>query len=110
MDWKNIILDYEFYLKIERGLSENTVKNYSLDIEALTKFIIENNIEEGPADCSKATLQEFIYKFSKGWLILSSQKTLKKVQKTVPKKHFKNSFINIQSLSVQIVRLGEYQL
>ncbi|MCH1608461.1 MAG: site-specific tyrosine recombinase XerD [Flavobacteriaceae bacterium] len=65
MEWKNAIIDFEFYLKIERGLSENTVKNYSLDIEALTKFIIENNIEEGPADCSKATLQEFIYKFSK---------------------------------------------
>ena len=56
MEWKNAIIDFEFYLKIERGLSENTVKNYSLDIEALTKFIIENNIYSTTSNL----LQDFI--------------------------------------------------
>lgn len=65
MDWKNIILDYEFYLKIERGLSENTLKNYSLDINGLADFILSKNIEENPKNCSKETLQEFIYQYSK---------------------------------------------
>ena len=65
MDWKNIILDYEFYLKIERGLSENTLKNYSLDINGLADFILSKNIEESPKNCSKETLQEFIYQYSK---------------------------------------------
>jgi len=65
LDWKNIILDYEFYLKIERGLSENTLKNYSLDINGLADFILSKNIEENPKNCSKETLQEFIYQYSK---------------------------------------------
>ena len=65
MDWKNIILDFEFYLKIERGLSENTLKNYSLDINGLADFILSKNIEENPKNCSKETLQEFIYQYSK---------------------------------------------
>ena len=61
MNWKTHIVDYEFYLRIERGLAENTVKNYITDIFALAKFISFNNIEEQPQNCSKETLQQFIY-------------------------------------------------
>ncbi|MEK9517389.1 MAG: site-specific integrase, partial [Flavobacteriaceae bacterium] len=43
MNWKNLIDDYEFYLRIERGLAENTVQNYSSDIFALAQFISSNN-------------------------------------------------------------------
>ena len=48
MNWKNLIDDYEFYLRIERGLAENTVQNYSSDIFALAQFISSNNIDELP--------------------------------------------------------------
>ena len=65
MDWKTLIVDYEFYLRIERGLSENTVKNYTSDIVALARFISSNNVMERPRDCSKETLQQFIYQQSK---------------------------------------------
>ena len=65
MNWKTLIVDYEFHLRIERGLSENTVKNYSTDIVALADFISSNKIEEQPKDCSKETLQQFIYQQSK---------------------------------------------
>jgi len=65
LNWKTLIVDYEFYLRIERGLAENTVKNYSADIVALAQFISSNNIEEQPEDCSKETLQQFIYQQSK---------------------------------------------
>ena len=65
MNWKTVIFDYEFYLKIERGLSENTVKNYGLDINGLVKFIESNNINEKPENCTKETIQQFIYQNSK---------------------------------------------
>ena len=65
MNWNTTIFDYEFYLKIERGLSDNTVKNYSLDINGLVKFINENNISEKPNNCTTGTLQQFIYQQSK---------------------------------------------
>ncbi len=65
MNWKSLIKDFEFYLRIERGLSENTVVNYSNDINALAYFVENNQIEENPKNCSKETLQHFIYNQSK---------------------------------------------
>ena len=65
LEWRKLIIDYEFYLKIERGLTENTVKNYCSDIIALSQFISKNNISEKPKDCTKETLQQYIYQQSK---------------------------------------------
>ena len=65
MSWKLLIKDFEFYLRIERGLSENTVVNYSNDINALVDFIEESKIEEKPKNCSRETVQQFIYNQSK---------------------------------------------
>jgi len=65
LNWKSLIKDFEFYLRIERGLSENTVVNYSNDINALAYFVENNQIEENPKNCSKETLQHFIYNQSK---------------------------------------------
>ena len=61
MNWRSLIKDFEFYLRIERGLSENTVLNYCNDINALVYFIENNKIEEKPKNCSRETLQQFIY-------------------------------------------------
>ena len=65
MNWKSLITDFEFFLRIERGLSENTVVNYSNDLNALAYFIEKNKIEEMPKNCTKETLQQFIYNQSK---------------------------------------------
>ena len=61
MNWISLIKDFEFYLRIERGLSENTVLNYCNDINALVYFIDNNKIQEKPKNCSRETLQQFIY-------------------------------------------------
>ena len=65
MSWKELIKDYKFYLQIERGLAENTVKNYTSDIISLANFILSEDIDEQPKNCSKETLQRFIYQQSK---------------------------------------------
>ena len=52
-------------MKIERGLSENSIKNYIIDVKELIHFIEENKIKEKPENCSKETIQEFIYRQSK---------------------------------------------
>ena len=31
--WENLLKDYLIYLKIERGLSDNSIKSYSYDIQ-----------------------------------------------------------------------------
>ena len=40
----NIIKDFIQYMKIERGLSENSIKNYIIDVKELIHFIKENKI------------------------------------------------------------------
>ena len=61
LNWKSLTKDFEFYLRIERGLSENTVLNYCNDINALVQFLENNKIKENPKNCSRETLQQFIY-------------------------------------------------
>ena len=39
MKWQNAIKDYQLFLKIERGLSENTIDSYSRDLEKLIFFL-----------------------------------------------------------------------
>lgn len=65
MNWTNFIKSYQSYLKIERGLSKNTIDNYTFDIERLCLFLDENNIEVSPIKISEETLQQFIYSVSK---------------------------------------------
>ncbi len=65
MSWTNYIKNYQSYLKIERGLSKNTIDNYSFDIERLCVFLAENEIVVSPIKISEETIQQFIYAVSK---------------------------------------------
>jgi integrase/recombinase XerD len=64
MNWNSYIKSYQSYLKIERGLSKNTVENYSFDIERLCFFLTTNGIEVSPIKISEETVQQFIYSVS----------------------------------------------
>ncbi|MGK4567374.1 site-specific tyrosine recombinase XerD [Flavobacterium sp. 3HN19-14] len=63
--WRSFIKNFQSYLKIERGLSKNTIANYSFDIERLCLFLNENNIDISPIKISEETIQQFIYHVSK---------------------------------------------
>ena len=65
MNWKQALADYRMYLKIERGLSENSIQNYTLDVLALQHFLKNEKIEESPENCSLETVQKFIYETAK---------------------------------------------
>ena len=65
MSWRRLINDFKFYLQIERGLSKNTVMSYSHDISSFVDFMENSNIKESPQNCSKETLQQFIFTQSK---------------------------------------------
>ncbi len=65
MNWNSYIKSYQSYLKIERGLSKNTIDNYSFDIERLCVFLGENRIEVSPLTIGEETIQQFIYEISK---------------------------------------------
>ncbi|WP_310556345.1 site-specific tyrosine recombinase XerD [Flavobacterium sp.] len=65
MDWNSYIKNYQSYLKIERGLSKNSIDNYVFDIEKLCCFLDENNIVISPLKITEETVQQFIYEISK---------------------------------------------
>ena len=65
MDWNQAIKDYKSYLKIERGLSLNSIVSYENDIISLKNYIIDNKIKESPIECTPDTLNSFIYNSSK---------------------------------------------
>lgn len=63
--WRGFIKSYQSYLKIERGLSKNTIENYCFDIERLCLFLTNNQIDVSPIFITDETLQQFIYDVSK---------------------------------------------
>ncbi|SHF52663.1 integrase/recombinase XerD [Salegentibacter echinorum] len=65
MKWTTALQDYCNYLRIERGLSENSITNYRLDIVKLIRFLDVKNIEASPLDISEETVQKFIYEIAK---------------------------------------------
>jgi len=65
MGWESYIKDYKNYLKIERGLSKNSIENYLFDIQRLCRFLNENNIDVSPLKITEEQVQYFIYEVSK---------------------------------------------
>ncbi|MDI5887219.1 MULTISPECIES: site-specific tyrosine recombinase XerD [Flavobacterium] len=65
MNWISCIKSYQSYLKIERGLSKNTIDNYSFDIERLCLFLTKNGIVVSPIKIGEETIQQFIYSVAK---------------------------------------------
>ncbi len=65
MKWQHALKDYQLYLKIERGLSQNSIDSYSLDIQKLILFLEENNINSSPISITSEITQQFIYEVAK---------------------------------------------
>lgn len=65
MNWKHALKDFTTYLKLERGLSKNSILSYSRDIEKLMTFLDANDINTTPILIDKQTVQQFIYEVAK---------------------------------------------
>ncbi|TBV25870.1 site-specific tyrosine recombinase XerD [Meridianimaribacter sp. CL38] len=65
MKWLNALKDYKHYLKIERGLSDNSITNYEYDVQKLITYLEANNINQSPDVIDYDTIQPFIYELSK---------------------------------------------
>ncbi|MGV9004202.1 site-specific tyrosine recombinase XerD [Flavobacterium sp.] len=65
MSWSSYIKSFQAYLKIERGLSKNTVDNYTFDLEKLTLYLENNALSVSPIGITEENIQEFVYAISK---------------------------------------------
>jgi len=62
--WRSYINEYKAYLKLERGLSENTIMNYVYDIEKLQVLMEKARVSISRENMDRLTIQEFIYEIS----------------------------------------------
>ncbi|MFY7758141.1 MAG: site-specific tyrosine recombinase XerD [Flavobacterium stagni] len=65
MQWNTYLKGYQNYLRLERGLSANTIANYSFDIERLIAFLNQHTISVSPLQITPQIIQDFIYQCSK---------------------------------------------
>lgn len=65
MNWQQALDDYQDYLKIERGLSLNTLLSYRSDLEKLVRYLQEHDLGEGPVDIGREVVQQFTYGLAK---------------------------------------------
>lgn len=65
MEWKDALTDYGHYLKLERGLAENSIQNYVLDVKKLHHYVRENNMACTPVAIDREALESFIYDTAK---------------------------------------------
>ncbi|MFD0797075.1 site-specific tyrosine recombinase XerD [Maribacter chungangensis] len=65
MNWEHAKKEYLHYLKLERGLSDNSIKNYILDIEKLMRFLNDHQLKDAPTTIDKSTVQQFVYETAK---------------------------------------------
>lgn len=65
MKWQNAIEDYQNYLKLERGLSENTISGYTRDLEKLVLFLETIDLAISPIKIQSHSIKEFVYEISK---------------------------------------------
>lgn len=63
--WEQVLKDFEYYLKIERGMSPNSIVSYMLDIEKLIRFLSAHELSDTPATITAETLRNFVYQESK---------------------------------------------
>jgi integrase/recombinase XerD len=64
LNWNSYIKEYQNYLKLERGLSKNTIDNYTLDVEKLVEYLNKFEITSTPVTISQEQIHEFIYHVS----------------------------------------------
>lgn len=65
MNWNDALKDYRHYLKIERGLSDNSITNYTMDVSKLIQFLDSGALNDDPIHITKETIQQFVYEIAK---------------------------------------------
>lgn len=67
MKWGEALKAYQHYLKLERGLAQNSIINYSYDIQKLIDYISTYKLEVSPLTISSLDLQTFIQHIGKSY-------------------------------------------
>ena len=61
MNWDSSFKNFKNYLKLERGLSENSIKSYDFDLSLFKKFLDLNQIDDSPINCKTETINNYLH-------------------------------------------------
>jgi integrase/recombinase XerD len=76
MDWNPILRDYEGFLKLEKGLSANSIEAYLRDVHKLLHYLDLKQIDAAPQDLRHQHLYDFLVWISELGLSARSQARL----------------------------------
>ena len=62
MNWDSSFENFKNYLKLERGLSDNSIKSYDFDLNLFKKFLDSNQLKDTPLNCKTETIKNYLYK------------------------------------------------
>ncbi len=65
MEWKKAIEAYSFYLRLEQGLSDNTIESYQFDVNRLARYCKFLKRKNTPISLQADTLKDFVFQLSK---------------------------------------------
>ncbi|CAI8275622.1 MAG: Tyrosine recombinase XerD [Bacteroidota bacterium] len=65
MQWKKAIEEYSFHLRLEQGLSENTIESYQFDVNRLASYCEKLHSKITPISLKTDTLKDFVFELSK---------------------------------------------
>ena len=61
MNWDSSFENFKNYLKLERGLSINSIKSYEYDLNLFKNFIQSNQMSDTPFNCRPETIKNYLY-------------------------------------------------
>lgn len=61
MNWQQASTNYTAYLRLERGLTDNSILGYKRDLAKLIAFLEKHSLSESPVNIGRETVQQFIY-------------------------------------------------
>ncbi len=65
MTWQDALTDFKLYLKIECGLTENSIINYEFDVKKLIAFVKDFQLDALPHTIEDKDVKAFVYSISK---------------------------------------------
>lgn len=65
MNWATALQDYQNYLRIERGLAENSVANYLADVQKLVNFLESAASPATPLTADPEIIKRFVYEIAR---------------------------------------------
>lgn len=60
IEWNNILRDYQIYLKLEKGLAENSVESYLRDVQKLEKYCTFKKNLSSPLNVKQEDIEDFL--------------------------------------------------